>query len=85
MEPNKTEKFLSLDLIDQVQITRSFSKKVQINQYEPIEVFASAQAILKGGQSEADIQTVSRELNALAIKEVERDLKSYYLSHKSPF
>ncbi len=78
-------KRISLDLVDQVSVTRSFSKKVQMNQYEPVECFASYTAVLKGGVSELDIMKVSSELNRLAIVQVESDMNSYYTSHKSPF
>lgn len=79
------DKRISLDLIDQVSITRSFSKKIQISQYEPVDCFSSYTAVLKWGVSESDIMKVSSQLNRLAIAQVESDINSYYTSHKSPF
>lgn len=78
-------KRLSLELIDQVQVTRSFSKKVQIAQYEPVDVFASFTATIKGGVSELDVLKVSSELNKLAVTTVESDMNSYYTAHVKPF
>ncbi len=79
------EKLLSLDVIEQVQITRSFSRKVQLNQYEPMDCFCSVQTVLKAGVSEDDISKVSRELDAMAKKEVDRSIENYYTAHKPPF
>jgi len=76
---------ISLDLIDQVQVTRSFSRKVQIVQYEPIDIFASYTAVLKKGVSDQDIKKVSNELNELSIKAVESDIEKYYVTHVKPF
>lgn len=84
---NKTpkKKFLGPNKIEQVHISRSFSKKLQINQYEPVDVFCSYQAVLKGNVDEASIQRISMELHRACVSDTERDMKNYYESHKKPF
>lgn len=73
----RNEKLLPLDVISQVQITRSFSRKIQLEQYEPIEVFASVQATLIEGLSEDEVVRVSKELDAFVKDEVARDIAQY--------
>lgn len=76
---------LNMEKIEQIQITRSFSRKVQVKQYEPIDYFASFQAVLREGATEKDVLEVSYQLNSLATKEVEKTIKSYYESNVAPF
>jgi len=68
---------MKLDNIEQLEVARSFSRKIQVNQYEPIELFASFKALLKPGTTAEDMQQLSGELNKLAVNAVEHDLKKY--------
>ncbi len=54
-------------------ITRSFAKKVQLKQYEPIDVFCSVQAEV----NELDMVNVSETLDAFCKEEVEKSLDKY--------
>ena len=76
---------INLDKVEQLTVTRSFSRKVQMDQYEPIESFASAQAILKPDATEADLNKASIELNDFAVREVERAIDEYIRRTKPPF
>jgi len=76
---------IALEGIEQIQISRSFSRKKQIAQYEPVDIFASVQATLKPGATAEYIQDVSERLNQFAVKTVEKDLDQYVKSHTSPF
>jgi hypothetical protein len=81
----KDKEPLDMSSIVELSVTRSFSKKIQIEQYEPIEVFASFSARLTGGCEEVDAKAISRQLYELATAEVGRDIDSYYRSNKKPF
>jgi len=61
-------------LLDEIEITRSFSRKVQQSQYEPIEMFASVKAMVS---KDSDINAISEQLQAWAVDQVERDLEKY--------
>ena len=68
-----------------VLITRSFSRKRQLDQYEPIEAFASFQAEVEEGLSEQDLTDISQRLHRFAEAEVERDIENYIKNSKPPF
>lgn len=76
---------IDLSKVEQTTVTRSFSRKVQVDQYEPIEVFASVQAILKPEATEVDINKLSLELNDFAIRQVESGIREYIGRTKPPF
>ena len=61
-------------MLNEVEISRSFSRKIQKEQFEPIEVFASVKALAAGG---ADLNAISENLNAWVVDQVERDLEKY--------
>ena len=61
-------------MLNEVEITRSFSRKVQQSQYEPIEMFASVKANVA---KDADLNTISEQLQAWAVDQVEKDLEKY--------
>lgn len=59
-------------------ITRSFSRKVQIKQFEPMDLFSSHNENIPLEQATPDkIAEVSARLYSLAKQDVERDIKDY--------
>ena len=52
------------------EISRSFSRKIQIEQYEPVEIFASYKGELDGTENEEEIKKFSHDLSALAQRDV---------------
>ncbi len=56
----------------QFEITRSFSKKVQVAQYEPEEYFCGAKAIFSEIPSDEKKEEISKELDDFCRKEVMR-------------
>lgn len=76
---------INLEKVEQVTVTRSFTKKVQLEQYEPVEFFASVQATMKPEATEAEINRTAIELNDAAVSSVETSLESYIRKSKPPF
>lgn len=76
-----------------IEISRSFSRKIQIEQYEPIEIFASYKGELDGSETPEQIQQFSAHLYALAERDVREEQKRQEtiktrkeeLSGESPF
>ena len=76
-----------------VEISRSFSRKIQIEQYEPVDIFASYRGELDGTETEEEIKKFSHDLSALAQRDVMEEqerierMKSQreQLSGESPF
>lgn len=76
-----------------VEISRSFSRKIQIEQYEPVDIFSSYKGELDGTESEEEIKKFSHDLSALAQRDVMEEqerierMKSQreQLSGESPF
>jgi len=60
--------------IEQIEVVRSYSKKVQLKQFEPIDLFSSYKAILKSGVSEEEIKKISQWLFDKAKDDVDTDL-----------
>lgn len=63
-----------------IKITRSFSKKIQLKQFEPIESFCSAESeieILKDGDSFMLVHETSKILDGFCQKEVEKTLAKF--------
>lgn len=59
-------------------VTRSFSRKVQIKQFEPIDFFASHNESIPMEEATPDkIKEVSERLFQLALQEVEASIKDY--------
>ena len=56
-----------------VEISRSFSRKIQIEQYEPVEIFASYKGELDGNESDEEIKHFSTRLYILAEKDVREE------------
>ena len=56
-------------------ITRSFSKKVQAKQYEPIESFCSVSQTFESLPTDDELEGVARQLDDFCIKEVEHTIK----------
>ena len=50
-----------------IEVSRSFSRKIQLNQFEPIELFCSYKATLDEGD---DLEKVSHELYRRAMNDV---------------
>lgn len=76
---------ISLDKIEQMEIVRSFSKKIQVKQYEPIEIFSSYKAILKRGATNEDIDTINDELAKKSEEDCNYQSNESYKSNKEPF
>lgn len=57
------------------EITRSFSRKIQIEQYEPIEIFASYKGEFDGTETPEQIKQFSEHLYTLAEKDVREEQK----------
>ena len=53
---------MKLDLIEHIEVSRSYSKRVQEAQYEPVEYFSSYTAIVKPGATEEEIKLISEDL-----------------------
>lgn len=62
-----------------MKIIRSFSKKMQLRQYEPIESFCSIEKEITDLEG---LDYVSRELDTLCRSEVERTLNQYRLADR---
>lgn len=69
-----------------LNITRSFSQKKQIQQYEPIDFFASASAEIEVPDDRTDdqklkdaekMERISDYLNEFVVNEVEKSLTNY--------
>ena len=75
---------LNLKNVEQIEVARSFSKKVQLKQFEPIDLFASYKAIMKPGSTQVDIDEVSRQLFDKCEEDVEKDLESHITNNTSP-
>lgn len=76
---------MHLDNVEKVTITRSFSHKIQLNQYEPMEASCSISAELGPLIDEAEIAKRSQELHQFCQEQVVKDLESSYKSLKPPF
>ena len=57
-----------------MKITRSFSKKIQLKQYEPIEFFCGAESEVEKIE---DIELTSRMLDKFCQDEVEKSLNKF--------
>lgn len=55
------------------EISRSFSRKIQIEQYEPVEIFSSYKGELDGNESDEEIKQFSNRLYVLAEKDVREE------------
>ena len=59
-----------------MKITRSFSKKIQLRQFEPIEVFCAAED--EGNEkSKKRLEEISKELDEFCRNEVEKTLNLF--------
>ena len=75
------------------EISRSFSRKIQIEQYEPVEIFASYKGELNGDESDEEIKQFSTRLYVLAEKDVREEqeriqkvkIQEKHLGGESPF
>lgn len=75
---------ISLDKVEHIEISRSFSRKVQIRAYEPVDLFASYTAVMKDGATQEDIDMVSNQLFLKAKADVEKELHNYKLDNTNP-
>jgi hypothetical protein len=80
-----TEPEIDTDLVKEVSISRSFSRKIQIEQFEPIEVFSSYSATAKKGISNEGIKKLSQQLFNKAVYDTEKNAEEYYKMKKKPF
>lgn len=55
------------------EISRSFSRKIQIEQYEPVEIFSSYKGELDGTETPEQIKQFSAQLYVLAEKDVREE------------
>lgn len=55
------------------EISRSYSRKIQIEQYEPVEIFASYKGELDGNETPEEIKQFSIRLYVLAEKDVREE------------
>ncbi len=62
-------------MIIQFEISRSFSKKVQVAQYEPEEYFCGVKAILDTMPSKEEQNKIALELDTFCREEVARSQK----------
>jgi hypothetical protein len=75
---------LNLEKVEHIEISRSFSRKVQLKAFEPIDLFASYTAVMKAGATQEDINMVSNQLFEKAKADVEKQLSSYKLDNTNP-
>jgi len=76
---------LNLENIEQIEVVRSFSKKIQLKQFEPIDIFASYKAVVKQGTSPEEIDAISQDLHRQAVKDVEFDINNQFKANNNPF
>lgn len=76
---------LDLDSIETIEVVRSFSRKVQLEQYQPIEAFSSYKAILKADTSREKINQISQQLSELAKRDVWEETDRVQRETKQPF
>ena len=76
---------IKLEAVEHIEISRSFSRKVMLKPYEPIDIFSSYTAIMKDGATQQEIEEVSNQLFEKAKADVEKELESYTLNTKQPF
>lgn len=76
---------LDLENIDQIEVVRSFSKKIQLKAYEPIDIFASYKAIVKKGATPEQIDAISQDLHRQAVKDVEFEITNQFTANNKPF
>lgn len=75
----------SMEAIEQIEVARSFSKTMQVKQYEPINAFASYKAVLKPGTTQKEVEAISSALYKMAVRAVERDILNTAEKHTAPF
>ena len=61
------------------EYTASYGRKVQLERFEPVEVFESVTATIEEGD---DLETVSKELGELVRQNAERNLMTRVLAKK---
>ena len=59
---------------DKIEIARSFSKTIQLSQYNPVSVFMSAKAEIDDDNTK-DIKLLSEELYNICKKTVDNDIE----------
>lgn len=60
-----------------INIVRSFSRKINLGNYETADFFSSRGQEVEDDTPLADQQTISKDLFLLAMTDVERDMKGY--------
>ncbi len=81
----KKEPEIDTKLVEEISISRSFSRKIQLAQYEPIEVFSSYSAKAVKGISNEGIKKLSQQLFNKAVHDTERDANEYFKLKTKPF
>jgi len=69
---------ITLDKVENIEISRSYSRKLQVKQYEPMEVFSSYKAVMKPQATNEEINQVSQELYSKAKDEVDTEIEYAY-------
>ena len=62
--------------INNVEITRGCSRKVQIDQFEPYEVFCSAKAVCDPSTTDEEKKQISDELYQFCLDEVGSEMEN---------
>jgi hypothetical protein len=83
IKPNKYE--INLDLVEQIEIVRSFSQKVNLGNYQTADCFSSYKAIIKGNSTNEQIDEISKQLYEKARKEVETEIEEYFKATNEAF
>jgi len=61
---------MRLEKIENIEVTRSYTQKVNMGNYQSQDFFSSYKAIVKGGATEEEIQTISDDLAEKAEEDV---------------
>jgi uncharacterized protein YicC (UPF0701 family) len=68
---------MNLKKVENIEISRSYSRTIQLAQYEPMTQFSSYKAIMKPGSTDEEIKEVSEELYQRCEEEVDHIIESF--------
>lgn len=80
---NKLE--IDMSKVKELEISRSFSMKIQLKQFEPIDVFAAHKAVLEPGTTADEAAEISTGLHNACVRQVERDMQNIRDTRVAPF